>query len=278
MRKPCGIIAMLTDFGYDDYYVAAMKGVILDTCRDVRIVDITHSIESFNLHQAAFTLHAVYRYFPEGTIFLVVVDPSVGSDRKAIVIVSKRYYFIGPDNGVLTPAAKHDGVEKIYLIENDIYFRKPVSKSFHGRDIFAPVAARIVCGLEPSYVGREANFSELSNIDIELFMEKRENCVVLKVIYVDKFGNVMLSHNFKNVVEALNVNIGDEVYIYTNSAAIKSKILEVFSHGAPKDLVLYENSLQLAELAVNLGSAQRLLNIDSGNMIEICSEEKVVRG
>lgn len=273
MKKPCGVIALLTDFGYDDYYVAAMKGVILDTCRDIKIIDVTHSIESFNLYQAAFTLYAAYRYFPEGTVFLVVVDPGVGSNRKAIIIVSKRYYFIGPDNGVLIPAAKHDGVEKVYLIENDAYFRKPVSKSFHGRDIFAPVAARIVCGLEPFYVGRELDTGELKSIDIESFMVKKGNCVILKAIHIDKFGNVMLSHNFRNVIETLNVNIGDEVYVYTTNGVVqKSKILEVFSQGAPKDLILYENSLELAELAVNLGSAQKLLNVVNGDMIEICRE------
>ncbi|MEM0006122.1 MAG: SAM-dependent chlorinase/fluorinase [Ignisphaera sp.] len=271
MKKPCGIVAILTDFGCNDYYVAAMKGVILDVCRDVEIVDITHSIENFNLYQAAFTLYASHRYFPEGTVFLAVVDPGVGSSRMAILIVSKRYYFIGPDNGILTPAAKYDGIEKVYMIENDVYFRKPVSKSFHGRDIFAPVAARIACGLEPFRVGRELDVNKLHNINIELFMEKSDDCVVLKVIYIDRFGNVMLSHNFRNVIETLNVDVGDDVYVYAGGDRIlKAKILEVFSHGAPNDLILYENSLQLAELAVNLGSAKSLLSVNNDDSIRIC--------
>lgn len=274
MEKPCGVVAVLTDFGYEDYYVAAMKGVILDTCRDVRIVDVTHSVRSFNLHQAAFTLYAAYRYFPAGTIFLVVVDPGVGSGRKALLVVSRRYYFIGPDNGILMPAAKHDGIEKVHLIENDIYFRKPVSRSFHGRDVFAPIAARIACGLDPSHVGKEISMDGLIDIDIGFFMERKNGCVKLKVVHIDKFGNIMLSQNFTDVIIALNAGVGDEVYVHASGATVKSKILEVFSKGMPGELVLYENSLQLAELAVNMGSAEKLLSVSDGDMIEICSEER----
>uniref|UniRef100_A0A7J3QDP4 SAM-dependent chlorinase/fluorinase n=1 Tax=Ignisphaera aggregans TaxID=334771 RepID=A0A7J3QDP4_9CREN len=272
MKRPCGVVAILTDFGYEDYYVAAVKGVMLDLCKDVKIVDISHSIESFNIYQAAFMLYAVYRYFPEGTVFLVVVDPGVGSSRKPILIVSRRYFFIGPDNGVLMPAAIFDGIEKVYLIENDIYFRKPVSKSFHGRDIFAPIAARIICGLDPFHVGREIDFKELNSIDIKPFMEKENNCLLLKVIYIDRFGNVMLSQNFKNVASELNIDIGDEIYLYIDNKKLKALVLEVFSHAAPRTLVLYENSLQLAELAVNMGSASKLLGISNGDIIKICKE------
>lgn len=278
MEKPCGIIAILTDYGYEDYYVAAMKGVILDVCGYARIVDMTHSIKSFDTHQAAFTLYAAYRYFPVGTVFIAVVDPGVGSGRKAVLIASKRYYFVGPDNGILIPAAKSDGIEKVYLIENDVYFRKPVSKSFHGRDVFAPIAARIVCGLNPSHVGREMRVDELNSVDIGFFMERRNGCVVLKVIHIDRFGNVMLSRNFTDVIAALNVDLGDVVYVYTDSVSVRSRVLEVFSIGAAGELILYENSLQLAELAVNLGSAEKLLNVGIGGSVEICSEKKVIRG
>jgi len=126
--KPCGIIAILTDFGLEDPYVAAMKAVALDICPSTKIVDISHNIKSFDIETAALTLYMVYRYFPRGTIFVVVVDPGVGSSRRAITILSSNYIFVGPDNGVLFPSAKDDGIIAVKLVENDRYFRKPVSR------------------------------------------------------------------------------------------------------------------------------------------------------
>ena len=141
----------MTDFGNRDYYVGAMKGVILSINPDARIIDITHDIEPQNITSAAFVLSACYRDFPPATIFVCVVDPGVGSERRAIVVESNDHIFVGPDNGlfsfVLNPNAR------VIAIKNDRFFRKPVSSTFHGRDIFAPVAAHLSLGIDLHELG-----------------------------------------------------------------------------------------------------------------------------
>ncbi|MFX1449844.1 MAG: S-adenosyl-l-methionine hydroxide adenosyltransferase family protein, partial [Promethearchaeota archaeon] len=137
------IITLLTDFGLEDPYVATMKGVILSICPTADIVDISHQIRKFNIREAAFKLAFIAQYFTPSTIHMVVIDPGVGSSRKSLVITTDNYIFIGPDNGVLYPAAEKDGIKNIIEIKNKDLFLKPVSNTFHGRDIFAPVAAHV---------------------------------------------------------------------------------------------------------------------------------------
>jgi len=137
------VITLLTDFGTRDYFVASMKGVILSINPDAVVIDITHDVPSFNVLKAAFILWATYRYYPRGTVHVVVVDPGVGTSRRALAIRSRNYYFIGPDNGVLTMAAEDDGVVEVREISNRSVMLGEVSSTFHGRDIFAPAAAHI---------------------------------------------------------------------------------------------------------------------------------------
>ncbi|RLG79836.1 MAG: hypothetical protein DRO40_12130, partial [Thermoprotei archaeon] len=146
MKKPIGVIAFLTDIGYKDHYAASIIGVALNTCLDIKIVSITHGIPSFDIYEAAFILLASYRYFPKGTIFVVVVVPSADSSKNAILIVTKNYFFIGPDNGVLIAAGENDGIEQVLLLNKSEYFRNNVSATFPGRDIYTPVAAQLACG------------------------------------------------------------------------------------------------------------------------------------
>lgn len=271
--RPCKLAAILTDFGLEDLYVAAMKAVAFDICPDIKIADITHAIPSFDIELAAFILYTVFRYFPRGTIFVVVVDPGVGSSRKAIAIATTNYIFIGPDNGVLLPAAKNDGIVDIRIIENEQLFRKPVSKSFHGRDIFMPVAAHIVCGTRLESVGRSIGAESLSELDIGVgYIKKTQNnCVQLKAIYIDKFGNVILSSTFNQLKQTLNIDIGTIVRVYVNKREFLARVEEVFSITPKGTLVLYENSFGFAELSVNQGSAKRLLDVERKNNIVICS-------
>src|SRR5580698_5609718 len=141
MKRP--VITLLTDFGSADHYVGAMKGILLSICPDAQLVDISHEITPYAIAEAAFTLAQAWTCFPEGTVHLIVVDPGVGSARRPILAEAGGHYFVAPDNGVLTmlfaSTAKHNARE----ITTARYFRKPVSQTFHGRDIFAPVAARL---------------------------------------------------------------------------------------------------------------------------------------
>jgi S-adenosylmethionine hydrolase len=270
LREVCGVIALLTDFGTVDPYVAAMKGVILSTCPKVNVVDITHEVPSFDVEYGALLLLFTYRYFPPGTVFVGVVDPGVGGSRRPIAVVSRNYYFVGPDNGLLTPAADDDGVEYAVVLDREEFYRKPTSASFHGRDIFAPIAARIACGEPLESLGSRVNPSTLVALGTSFGHRILEGCVELAVIHVDKFGNIILSDRFKNVREALNLGLRSKVEVRTRRRSATATVERVFSLAPPGALVLYENSFGYAELAVNRGSAERFLQVSKGDRILLC--------
>jgi hypothetical protein len=140
------MIALLTDFGTADYYVGAMKGVILSINSDVTIVDISHEIEPQNINAASFTLRSCYRNFPPKTIFAAIVDPGVGSDRNAILIETENYRFIAPDNGILSFVFNGTEKSRVFELTNDKFFLPSISRTFHGRDVFAPCAAHLSNG------------------------------------------------------------------------------------------------------------------------------------
>ena len=151
------IIALLTDFGTKDYFVGAMKGVILGINENAGIIDITHEIEPQNISEASFTLRACYKNFPSHTIFVAIVDPGVGSKRRAILVETEDYFFIAPDNGLLSFVFNESEDFTVYEITNEKFFYHPVSKTFHGRDIFAPCAAHLSKKMLPSEFGKEIN-------------------------------------------------------------------------------------------------------------------------
>ncbi len=275
MHPPSGVIAFLTDFGYRDPYVAAMKGVALLINPSAKLVDVTHEIPSFDVDAGAFTLLASYRYFPPGTVFVVVVDPGVGSARRAIAIATRNYYFVGPDNGVLIPAAEEDGIELVVELKNPEYWRHPVSASFHGRDVFTPVAAWISRGVPLRCLGSEVDPSTLVKPGIRMWIVVEGACAKLRVIHVDKFGNVVLSQRFEALTRELGLSIGTNVVVKVGGREYRARVSRVFSE-VPKDqLVLYRNSFDLAELAINLGSASEALGLSKGDLVEVCRCEEL---
>ncbi len=178
------VIAVLTDFGTKDHYVGVMKGVILSINPSAKIVDLCHEVTPFSIKEAAFLLEASYRYFPEGSVFLVVIDPGVGSSRRPIVVQSKRRFFVGPDNGVFTPIVD----------EKSRFFSFPIpqgaSCTFHGRDVFAPVCARLTLGETPEKFSEEIFDPVL--IDYPP-VEKTSGGFRGEVLHVDRFGNIVTS-------------------------------------------------------------------------------------
>ena len=182
------IIALLTDFGYKDGFVGSMKGVILSINPDANIIDISHDIEPFNIAEGSIVLNAAYRYFPKNTIFVSVVDPQVGTERKAIIVKTQNYYFISPDNGLLTLALKDQKVEKIIQITNSEFFLKTDTNTFHGRDIFSPVAAYLSKGIELEKFGIAIyDFKRLDIFDLKMV----DGFILGKIIKFDKFGNAI---------------------------------------------------------------------------------------
>jgi S-adenosylmethionine hydrolase len=242
------IITLTTDFGLKDPFVGAMKGVILGLAPNVAIVDITHDIPSYDVIEASIILYEACRYFPAGTIHVVVVDPGVGSARRPIVLAEKetRQIFIAPDNGVLSlvmdsAVARH--------ITNASLFRNPVSQTFHGRDIFAPVAARLATGTPIENVGPTVT-------DLVTVSSSR-NPTVLRV---DKFGN--LQTNLRR--DQLGIGFA----IRAGGIEVR-RVLSSYSEALPGEIFAIEGSAGLIELCLNQGSAANRLNLRRGAEFEV---------
>lgn len=182
------VITLCTDFGTRDGYVAAMKGVILSLAPDAQLVDITHEVTPQAVREAAFVLASAYGYFPPGTVHLVVVDPGVGSDRRLLAVRAGPYYFVAPDNGVLSLALRAQGACEAIALTRSAYWRAEVSRTFHGRDILAPVAAHLANGVPLAALG------EPLREWVQLAWpapERRGQAIVGHVLHIDRFGNLV---------------------------------------------------------------------------------------
>ena len=256
-------IALLTDFGLRDYFVGAMKGVILSIDPRAVIVDITHAIQPQSIRTAAFTLAACFRDFPRGTIFGAVVDPGVGSSRGAIAAQSGDHYFVGPDNGVLSFALHNviDGAESSSFsavnLTNKRYFNSSVSHTFHGRDIFAPVAAHLSLGTPFSEFGPAVRDVVLLPFPKPATTGDR---VFAEVVNIDRFGNVVTNLKLADLREPFQINI--------NSHHI-SKLLSSYAESNSKELFAVEGSLGFIELSVRDGSASEFLNAKVGDRVAV---------
>lgn len=180
------IITLLTDFGMKDPYAGVMKGVILSINPGATIVDITHEVDPQDIREGAFIIEEYYRYFPEGTIHLCIVDPTVGSARRALIVTKNNHFFVGPDNGLFTLLYRGDC--EAYVIENPDFILRELSATFHGRDIFAPAAAYLLTGLHPSAFGRmmvdTVRFADI-------FPVIEGNRLAGEVVRFDRFGNAI---------------------------------------------------------------------------------------
>ena len=245
------IIALLTDFGTQDYFVGAMKGAILSINRSARIIDITHEIPPQNILSASFTLRACYTDFPKKTIFTVVVDPGVGSDRRAILVETEDYYFIAPDNGLLSFIFNADRAFRVFELANEKYFKHPVSDTFHGRDIFAPVAAHLSNGVEPGKFGNELK-------DFVSFQENKpqKNSVgkiEAEIIHIDRFGNLVSNLRSEDLPEDFTVLI---------SGKRISKVQRFFAESDKTELFVILGSAGFLEIAAFQDSAAKLLKVE----------------
>ncbi len=259
------IISLLTDFGLKDPYVGVMKAVIYSINPDAVIVDLTHDIPRHDVDTAAMVLLVSYKYFPRETIYVCVVDPGVGTRREAILIVTRNYYFIGPNNGCLYSAAVDDGILEVYDISSTRYSLPRVSHTFHGRDLFSPVAAYLSKGVEPSQLGRLFT-GELVKPSIKGFV-REGNCVKGYIGYVDGFGNLMTNIN------DIPWSYGERLRIEYSGGVIECLFTKSFGYVEPGEYVCYVNSWGFFEIAVNKGSAYEKTGLRTGDPIRVCSVE-----
>ncbi len=182
------IVTLLTDFGTKDSYVPQMKGVLLSLNPNIKIIDISHQVAPQNILEGAFLLKTTFSYFPKGTIHVAVVDPGVGTSRKALLIETENYFFVGPDNGIFSPTLRTETIKNIIEIKNSEYFLKNVSITFHGRDIFAPVAGHLANGIKPQQFGPTRN--SYVPLSFPPLLKSSEN-IEAQVIYTDNFGNLI---------------------------------------------------------------------------------------
>jgi S-adenosyl-L-methionine hydrolase (adenosine-forming) len=187
--RPC--ITLITDFGLRDPYAGIMKGVILNIVPSAVIVDVTHEIDPCDLLHAAFVLKSTYAFFPRGTIHIVVVDPGVGSDRRPILVVTNDYFFVAPDNGLLFPALSELRDVRAFHVTNSRFFLHPLSHTFHGRDVFAPVAAWLCREVHPEEFGDE--FSSIVELKLPTARKVNDRCWRGEVLRIDRFGNLITS-------------------------------------------------------------------------------------
>ncbi|MDQ3819589.1 MAG: SAM-dependent chlorinase/fluorinase [Acidobacteriota bacterium] len=263
------MITLLTDFGTADYFVAAMKGVILSVNPDAALVDVTHEIPPQDILSGAFTLYAVYRNFPEGTIHLAVVDPGVGSRRRAIVVSTHNQYFVGPDNGLFSFIYEEEKGARVFHATNEEYFRKPVSNTFHGRDIFAPLAAALSKGVRAEELGFEiADHIRLQNLRPNFV---REGTLEASIIHIDRFGNCVTNLTRREVTDEM---IEGGVMLTVNGRKINS-FRRFFAEetGASDNLFAIWGSAGHLEIASNRASAARILNARTGERILVMSDE-----
>ena len=261
-------ITLLTDFGVRDEYVGLMKGVILSIFPSAVVVDITHQIEPQDLVQAAYTIMSSYRYFPKGTVHLVVIDPGVGGDRDIIAMKSKGHVFIAPDNGVLTLICDEGKIESIIRIDNTAFFLKSVSQTFHGRDIIAPVGAHIAKGVPLNTIGSEIGLMNILRLKDLSATISQAGELVGSIVSIDRFGNLITNIDFKQLNDYARCG-RDEIPQFW----IGEKVV----HGLSTAYINVDQQCPLAiigsrgylEIAVNRGSAQRYFNVDKGDMVKV---------
>ncbi|NHI92297.1 MAG: hypothetical protein EAX96_07315 [Candidatus Lokiarchaeota archaeon] len=258
-------ITLLTDFGTSSYYVASMKGIILKINPDVIIVDISHSIESFNLISAAYVLNQSYKNFPKGTIHVIVVDPGVGTKRRPILIQTEDYYFIGPDNGVFTFILNENMDYKILELTNRKYMNKVISSTFHGRDIFAPVASHL------SLIKKIEKFGPIIENPIKISLNLDDINREFQIMHIDKFGNLVTS--LKGDVFKKNFKLDDEINIQITSVDKKLNynipFKEYYGEVPEKSLLLLIGSSEFLEIASNKGNAKKQMNLKGNELIKI---------
>src|SRR3989475_9345533 len=247
------VIALLTDFGTRDHYAGTMKGVALGICPDVTFVDITHDIPAHDVLAGALELAASYKFFPPGTIFLVVVDPGVGSSRRGIAADAGDHKFVAPDNGVLTAVLDEHAPRRVVELSERRYARPTVSRTFEGRDRFAPAAAWLAKGIELTALGRPAG--AIQRLDLPQ-PEVDTDHITGEVLRVDRFGNLITNIDRKTFDKLAGASL--EIRVGSHQIA---KVVSTYADAALGEVVALFGSTDHLEIAANGASAASALDL-----------------
>lgn len=256
------MITLLTDFGTQDEFIGAMKGVIFSINSKAKLIDISHEIPPQSILSAQYVLNGYYAYYPEGTIHLVVVDPGVGTDRRIIGLQTDKHIFVAPDNGILTNIIKKESIKLVVEINQESFFREIISHTFHGRDKFAPIVANLSNGIALEKMGREIDFNRLITIENLPCINANNDQIVGEIIHIDRFGNLisnvstdLLFKSQNNLdLNQLSVNIGRYEILVKNTYAATKK----------GNLIAVVNSQNHIEISKNGGSAAKQIKAEIG--------------
>ncbi len=262
---PVPIITLITDFGNKNHYVGAMKGVIKSINPNVCIIDITHEIPPFDILQASYVLQTIIDPFPSATIHVVVVDPEVGSSRRPIIAVGDKHYYVMPDNGIITGIHRMDNVHEVRAVEGSHYMLPRICETFHGRDIFAPIAAWLSKSMDSERFGDVIHDYKLLELPKSTITGDRT--MRFHVLFSDHFGNIITNLD-RNLFEELREQFpGGKITIRIGQTLIEGIKTHYHQVPNPGDALALFGSMDLLEIAVREGSAEQFIGAKRGDPV-----------
>lgn len=260
------LITLLTDFGTRDAFVASMKGMILKTNPQAELLDITHEIGPQDIWEAAFTLQSAYAQFPKGTIHLAVVDPGVGSGRRPIIVVTESYYFVGPDNGLFSLVYRDAERIRVHHITAAHYFNQTASATFHGRDVFGPVAGWLTKGIPSGHFGEEITDYVKLNVPTA---KRTDNAIDGHIVHIDRFGNLITNIGAKELQALLPEGGSSEAVTITVAGKTIKGVKKFYAEAAPGTPGAVVNSGGQLEIFLFRQNARTALGIKRGEAVKI---------
>lgn len=268
------IITLTTDFGTNDHFVGAVKGVILDIVPEAAIVDISHAVQAFDVLDGAIMISQAYSYFPTGTVHMVVVDPGVGTTRRPIIASSDGYHFVAPDNGVLSMVYAKEERIHVRHVTSDHYFHQPVSSTFHGRDVFAPVAAYLAKFVDSHKFGDEIeDYVKFAAPRPKPNGDNRMRAIVLKV---DRFGNLITNITAEDIPALFAEKPGKFKLVVGNKEI--TEVRNAYAEGKPGEVFAILGSMGYLEIVANRAPAAQLTGAAKGAEISILLGEAAAAG
>jgi len=267
------IICLITDFGSKgQHYIASMKAVILSVNPNIRIIDLSHNIAPYSIIEASYVLKTTYKYFPEETVFIIVVDPGVGSSREILVLKTlTNYYFIGPNNGIFSDIFTNS-IAECRKIQNDIFFNKPISNTFHGRDIMAPIGAHLLSGIPLQEFGPTFDLNKLQEFKLTYDIDSKNQVIQCSIQYIDSFGNgttniPIVNNTIKD--SRFILDEGQEIVVKFKGKSYKGFFTSHFSSVPIESFLFIVGSTGFLELSINRGNASKKLGFLIGDVLTL---------
>lgn len=264
MLRP--IVTLTTDFGLSDHFAGTMKGVILGICPQAQIVDISHEVRPFAIPEGAYLIAQAYRYFPKKTVHVVVVDPGVGSARRALVAEAAGQFFVAPDNGVLSMIYAGE-THRVRALTNQRYFRQPVSQTFHGRDIFAPAAAHLATGVSAARLGKPLR--DYVQLEFAKPVQAGARAWNGRVLHADRFGNLITNFRASDFP-----GLADGAFSFLLGGHRVVRLAQNYAESAPGELFVIADSSGYLEVSVNQDSAARITGCAVGAKVELITASR----